>query len=56
MLYVENANNIDPTEKLSDLKVIRDIASRCGMKSKIIANPTLDIEDDFSKVFYNTFS
>lgn len=50
MLYVDNANNLDPKAILDDLKVIRDIVTRCGMKSKIIASPTSEIEDDSLKV------
>lgn len=51
MLYVENADNLDPLAKLGDTKVIRDIATRCGMKTRTIATPVLEVEDDLQKVF-----
>lgn len=50
MLYVENANNLDPKAKLDDIKVIRDITTRCGMKSKIIATPSSKLDDESLKV------
>lgn len=48
MLYVKGANDLDPSARLADIKIIKEIANKCGMKTKIIAAPTI-IEIDESK-------
>lgn len=39
MLYVKGANDIEPTTRLEDIKIIREIVTKCGMKSRVIAAP-----------------
>lgn len=43
MLYVKDADNLEPWARLEDMKVIRDIALKCGQKTKIIAPPAADV-------------
>lgn len=40
MLYVQDANNLEPSARLEDLKITRDIALRCGQKTRVIAAPS----------------
>ncbi|XP_067629595.1 translation initiation factor IF-2, mitochondrial [Eurosta solidaginis] len=46
MLYVKGADNIEPNARLDDLKIIQEIANKCGTKTRIVAAP--DIEHDKS--------
>lgn len=46
MLYVKGADNIEPDSKLSDLRIIKDIASKCGYKIRTVAAPTSDEESN----------
>lgn len=39
MLYVKGADNLEPNAKLEDLKITREIAIKCGLKTKVIAAP-----------------
>lgn len=39
MLYVKGADDIEPSARLEDVKIIREIVQKCGLKSKIIAAP-----------------
>lgn len=39
MLYVKGADNLEPNAKLEDLKISREIAIKCGLKTKVIAAP-----------------
>lgn len=43
MLYVEGADNIEPSAVLEDLKIIQEIVRKCGMKSRIVAAPQKEI-------------
>lgn len=43
MLYVKGADNLEPTARLDDIKIIKEIVNKCGYKLKFIANPG-DIE------------
>lgn len=40
MLYIKGADNLEPDAILADMKIIREIALKCGHKTKIIAAPT----------------
>lgn len=40
MLYIKDADNLEPTAKLEDLKITREIALKCGHKTKVIAPPS----------------
>ena len=40
MLYVKNAPDIDPANRLEDPIIIKDIVTKCGMKMKFVAAPT----------------
>lgn len=46
MLYVRGANDIEPSARLEDPKIIKDIANKCGMKTKIVSAPSIDETDD----------
>lgn len=50
MLYVPGAENIDPNACLDDPKIIKDIVSKCGMKTQYVAPPKLaaDMETSVS--------
>ncbi|GAB0094134.1 translation initiation factor IF-2, mitochondrial [Sergentomyia squamirostris] len=39
MLYVPGAEDIDSEARLHDMKVVKEIVAKCGMKMKIIAPP-----------------
>lgn len=39
MLYIKDADNLEPTAILEDLKITREIALKCGLKTKVIAAP-----------------
>lgn len=43
MLYVKGADNLEPYARLDDLKIIREIATKCGLKTKIVAAPSEEI-------------
>uniref|UniRef100_A0A182RZ88 Translation initiation factor IF-2, mitochondrial n=1 Tax=Anopheles funestus TaxID=62324 RepID=A0A182RZ88_ANOFN len=45
MLYVKGAGNIEGTARLEDPKVIKDIAAKCGFKTKIVAAPVVEEEE-----------
>uniref|UniRef100_A0A8W7PP56 Tr-type G domain-containing protein n=1 Tax=Anopheles coluzzii TaxID=1518534 RepID=A0A8W7PP56_ANOCL len=45
MLYVKGAGSIDATARLEDPKVIKDIAAKCGLKTKIVAAPVDESEE-----------
>lgn len=40
MLYVKEAPDIHPSTKLEDIKIIKDIVNKCGMRIKIVADPS----------------
>lgn len=42
-MYVKDADNLEPTARLEDMKVIREIALKCGQKTKVVAPPTPDV-------------
>lgn len=42
-MYVKGADNLEPSARLEDLKIIREIALKCGQKTKVVAAPTHDI-------------
>uniref|UniRef100_A0A182J657 Uncharacterized protein n=1 Tax=Anopheles atroparvus TaxID=41427 RepID=A0A182J657_ANOAO len=44
MLYVKGAGSIEAQARLEDPKVIKDIASKCGFKTKIVAAPVAEEE------------
>ncbi|XP_053669741.1 translation initiation factor IF-2, mitochondrial [Anopheles nili] len=48
MLYVKGASNIDARARLEDPKLIKDIAAKCGLRTKIVATP-VDEEDEVIK-------
>lgn len=52
MLYVKGADNIEPTARLEDLKIIREIAIKCGLKTKVIAAPSTKTEATDIKVLF----
>lgn len=39
MLYVDGAEDLDPKACLHDPKIIKDIVSRCGLKTQYIPPP-----------------
>ncbi|KAJ6638505.1 Translation initiation factor IF-2, mitochondrial [Pseudolycoriella hygida] len=39
MLYVKEADNLEPSTVLNDMKIIREIALKCGQKTKIVTAP-----------------
>lgn len=39
MLYVKNVEEMEPETRLEDMKIIKDIVAKCGMKMKIVAAP-----------------
>ena len=45
MLYVKGADNLEPDAKLEDMKITREIAAKCGLKTKVIAAPTDHVEE-----------
>lgn len=40
MLYIRDADNLEPNAKLEDMKIIREIAIKCGLKTRVVAAPT----------------
>lgn len=47
MLFVKDANNIEPNAQLHDLKVIQEIVKKLGNKVRIVAAPTSkSVEDE----------
>ncbi|KAH8284145.1 hypothetical protein KR054_011235 [Drosophila jambulina] len=46
MLYVKGADNIEAAAKLSDLKIIQDIAKKLGAKTRVVATPETANGDD----------
>ncbi|XP_050100278.1 translation initiation factor IF-2, mitochondrial isoform X1 [Anopheles aquasalis] len=44
MLYVKGIGSIESQARLEDPRVIKDIASKCGFKTKIVAAPTVEEE------------
>lgn len=46
MLYVRGADNIEPSARLEDPKIIKDIANKCGMKTKIVSAPSIEDAED----------
>lgn len=49
MLYVKNVEEMEPHSQLHDLKIIKDIMAKCGMKMKIVAAPTTTVEETKDK-------
>lgn len=49
-MYVKGADNLDPTARLEDLKITREIAIKCGLKTKVIAAPSANAEPTEIKV------
>lgn len=43
MLYIKGADNLEPSARLEDMKITREIALKCGQKTKVIAPPSNDI-------------
>ncbi|XP_061396380.1 translation initiation factor IF-2, mitochondrial [Musca vetustissima] len=41
MLFVKDADNIEPTAQLHDIKIIQEIAKKLGTRIRIVAEPTL---------------
>lgn len=41
MLYVKGADNLEPNARLEELNITREIAAKCGHKTKVIAAPVL---------------
>lgn len=39
MLYVKNANDIEPNARLEDLQIIKEIANKCGFKVRTVSAP-----------------
>lgn len=46
MLYVPGADNIEANAKLEDLKIIQNIAKKLGAKTRVVAAPEADTEDE----------
>lgn len=46
MLYVKGAGNIDPEARLEDQKIIKEIVTKCGLKMKIVAAPTIASKEE----------
>ncbi|KAG4079054.1 hypothetical protein HA402_001709 [Bradysia odoriphaga] len=42
MLYVADANNLEPSARLEDLQITREIALKCGQKTRVVAPPAKD--------------
>lgn len=40
MLYVKEAPDIHPKTRLSDINIIKDIVKKCGMRIRIVADPS----------------
>lgn len=40
MLYIRDADNLEPNAKLEDMKITREIAIKCGLKTRVVAAPT----------------
>lgn len=47
MLYIRDADNLEATAKLENMKIIREIAIKCGLKTRVVAAPTLN--EDMAK-------
>lgn len=45
MLYIKDADNLEPHARLEDMKIIREIALKCGHKTKVIAAPSRQQDD-----------
>ncbi|XP_011202629.2 translation initiation factor IF-2, mitochondrial [Bactrocera dorsalis] len=45
MLYVKGADNIEPQARLDDLKIIQEIVNKCGVKTRIVSAPEVEVED-----------
>lgn len=43
MLYVKGATNLDPDSRLEDLKIAREIVTKCGMKCRFISAPQPEV-------------
>lgn len=41
MLYIKGADNLEPNAQLEDLKIAREIAIKCGLKTKVVAQPSV---------------
>ncbi|XP_037943312.1 translation initiation factor IF-2, mitochondrial-like [Teleopsis dalmanni] len=46
MLFVKNAKNIEPEATLEDIKIIQEIVSKCGSKTRIVPAPDNKIETE----------
>lgn len=55
MLYVRGANDIEPSARLEDPKIIKDIANKCGMRTKIVSAPSLEEAEDIIVINNNNF-
>lgn len=45
MLYVKGAPDIHPRTKLEDITIIKEIAKKCGMRIKVVAAPSNQVEE-----------
>lgn len=55
MLYVRGANDIEPSARLEDPKIIKDIVNKCGMKTKIVSAPSVDEAEDNVRIDFKIF-
>lgn len=49
MLFVKDADNIEPTAQLHDLKVIQEIVKKLGARVRIVAAPSAVVAEEESK-------
>lgn len=40
MLYIKGADNLEPLARLEDMKIIREIALKCGHRTRVVAAPS----------------
>ncbi|XP_053682415.1 translation initiation factor IF-2, mitochondrial [Sabethes cyaneus] len=45
MLYVKGVQSIDADARIEDQKIIKEIANKCGLRTKIVAAPGLEKEE-----------
>lgn len=49
MLYVKNIEEMEAESRLEDMKIVKNIVAKCGMKMKIVAAPTTAVEETKDK-------
>lgn len=48
MLYIRDADNLEPHATLDDMKITREIAIKCGLKTRVVAAPSTTSAEDIA--------